>query len=121
VTVLNDVVLSPAANATDYKPPTGPPNACTDASTSAREAFLRVRVSDDFKPSTYVAVYLDNGTQLIVRDSLLCHFHSDAPRAARQCSVADALSAMVRLSEDTGATLESIADDVINHVIRFDQ
>jgi anti-anti-sigma factor len=83
VTVLNDVVLSPAANATDYKPSTGPLDSCSDASTSAREAFLRVRVSDDFKPSTYVAVYLDNGTQLIVRDSELRRFHSAAPRAAR--------------------------------------
>jgi hypothetical protein len=44
--------------------------------TNARKAFLRVRVSDDLKPSGYVAVYLDTGTQLIVRGRDLLRFNS---------------------------------------------
>jgi hypothetical protein len=42
--------------------------------TSTREAFLRVRVSDDLKPSGYVAVYLPSGTQLLVRCDDLVRF-----------------------------------------------
>ena len=49
-------------------------NPQSDASraTSVRGVFLRVRVSEDRTPSGYVAAYLADGTQLVVRaDDLL--------------------------------------------------
>jgi hypothetical protein len=42
--------------------------------TRGDQAFLRVRISDDLKPSGYIAVYLDNGTQLFVRANDLLRF-----------------------------------------------
>ena len=45
-------------------------------SAGAREAFLRVRVSDDVKPSGYVTVYLETGTQLVVRSRDLLRVRS---------------------------------------------
>jgi hypothetical protein len=50
--------------------------------TNTREAFLRVRVSDDLKPSGYVAVYLDSGTQLLVRSRDLLRFNTAVERNA---------------------------------------
>ena len=35
--------------------------------TTERPGFLRVRVSDDITANGYVAVYLDTGTQIVVR------------------------------------------------------
>ena len=48
--------------------------------TNAREAFIRVRVSDDVKPSGYVGVYMDSGTQLLVRACDLLRFDSAGVR-----------------------------------------
>jgi hypothetical protein len=37
------------------------------------------------------------------------------------CSLPDAMEAMLRYSEETDRSLEKIADDVVEDVIRFDQ
>ncbi len=44
--------------------------------TSDREAFLRVRVSDDVKPGGHVTVYLAAGTPLVVLQRDLLQFTS---------------------------------------------
>jgi hypothetical protein len=51
-------------------------NRPTSTSSRDRQAYLRVRVSDDVTPSGYVAVYLATGTQILVPTRELLRYHA---------------------------------------------
>ncbi len=42
-----------------------------------RTGYLRIRVSDDVKENGYIAVYLVNGTQLVVAAREILQFEAD--------------------------------------------